>query len=99
MGLKEIVLCPTLYRELRGLFVLRVDQDQDRDIGRGVKESVECVYAAAIGQVKVDQYRGDAIQPFEAFRAASDPFNLEGIITGITQRVQNSLGSRRIVLN
>ena len=43
MGFKEIILGSTLYRQFPGLLVLRINQDQDRNPGRRVKETVKRV--------------------------------------------------------
>ena len=99
MSFKDIVLGSTLYRQFPGLLVLRIDQDQDRNPGRRVKETVKRVHAAIVGQGKVDQYRHDAVEPRKAFRAASDPFDFKELITGMGQRVHNRFGGDRIVLD
>src|ERR1700683_123907 len=97
--LKEVVLCSTLYRQPGGLLVLRVNQQQDRNVGRRAKETVEHVYAVSVGQVEVEQYRLDAVQAFQAFSAVLNPFNLEGLTLAVTQCVDDGFGSGCIALD
>ena len=88
-----------MHRQLAGLLVPRVNQDQYRDLGRGAKQTLEGAYSAAIGQVEIGQYRRRAGKVFETLRATPDPIDLEGDIVGLAQSLEDGLGRRRVVLN
>ena len=77
---------------------------------RCAKEPIEGFDAVAVGQEEVDQYRRDAVrsllflvrfrgQSFQTLGAASNPFDVEGPIARVNQRVSNGLGIRGIVLD
>lgn len=85
-GLEEIGVCSRLHRQIGGLFVLRFNQDQDRNVGCRARQTVKCVYSSTVGQIEVHQYRHDAVQAFKSFGAMSDPFNFEAFVVGMIQR-------------
>jgi hypothetical protein len=89
------------------ILILRSAEDQDRNLGRGAKESVESFDSMAVRQEEVDQYRGDTVgsAPFFAGQspqtrgAAVDPFDPKRPIVRIEQRLANGLGIGRVGLD
>ena len=52
-----------------------------------------------VRQKEIEQYRLHAVQPCQAFRAAPDPFDVEGLIAAVTQRADNAVGTGCIALD
>ena len=98
-GLEEIVLRSAHHRQLRGLLISWVGQDQDRNPGRGLEHAIECLYAAAVGQEQVEQYRCDADKSLESISAGSNPLNLETLVVGAAQRLQDHLCIPDVILD
>src|SRR5688572_17681983 len=87
--------------------MLRGDEHQHRNLWCRVKQPLKGVYSTAVGQEEVEQYRRDGVrvmrlptgQSMQSLGAAFHPFDFEGPIVGMAQRLANRLGVRRIFLD
>ena len=108
-GLQQIVLCAMLYRQPGDILVLRCAEHQDRNLGRCAKEPIERLDAWLSGRKRSTNTAAMpsvfafplsfADQSFQTLGAASDPFDLEGSVGRIDQRVPNGLGIRGMFLD
>src|ERR1700736_2920643 len=99
-----------MHCQLRYLFILRSRENEDRNLRRSFKESIEGLYPAAIGEGEVYQDLSDSVsvvpflrsficQHLKAVGAMSDPHDAERPIVRIDQRTPNVISIGVIVLD